>query len=258
MDVLQTILDDKSVEVADSKRRLPLAAIRRQAVGVQGIRDFKRALEIPAIAIIAEIKKASPSKGTLTEKFDHLDLAMQYQAGGAHALSVLTDKKYFQGDKMFVQDIKDLTRLPILRKDFIIDEYQVYESRVLSADALLLIVRALSKTLLSELYQCATSMGLAVLVEVHSEQEIEIANEIGADIIGINNRDLATFAVNLEQSVRLRRFIRKGALAISESGIFTATDVRALQDAGFKAVLVGEGLIRHADRSAAVRSIIPR
>ncbi|MCX6142791.1 MAG: indole-3-glycerol phosphate synthase TrpC [Ignavibacteriales bacterium] len=257
MDVLRTILEDKSVEVADARRRVPLATIRQQAANVQGIRDFKRALEKPPIAIIAEIKKASPSKGTLTEKFDHLELAMQYQAGGAHALSVLTDKKYFHGDKTFIEDIKDLTHLPILRKDFIIDEYQVYESRVLGADALLLIVRALSKAQLKELYQCAKATGLAVLVEAHSEEELEVANEIGAEIIGINNRDLVTFAVNLEQSVRLRPLIRKGALAISESGIFTVTDVRSLKNAGFKAVLVGEGLIRHADRSAAVRSIIP-
>jgi indole-3-glycerol phosphate synthase len=257
MDFLRTILEDKSVEVADARRRLPLATIRQQAANVQGIRDFKRALEKPPIAIIAEIKKTSPSKGTLTEKFDHLEMAMQYQAGGAHALSVLTDKKYFHGDKTFIQDIKDLTYLPILRKDFIIDEYQVYESRILGADALLLIVRALSKAQLGELYQCAKVTGLAVLVEVHSEGELEIANEIGAEMIGINNRDLGTFAVDLEQSVRLRPLIRKGALAISESGILNAADVRTLKNAGFKAVLVGEALIRHGDRSAAVRSMIP-
>jgi indole-3-glycerol phosphate synthase len=254
---LRTILDDKSVEVADAKRRIPLAAIRQQAADVQGIRDFKRALEKPPIAIIAEIKKTSPSKGTLTEKFDHLEMAMQYQAGGAHALSVLTDKKYFHGDKTFIQDIKDLTHLPILRKDFIIDEYQVYESRILGADALLLIVRALSKTQLSDLYQCAKMTGLAALVEVHSEGELERANEIGAEMIGINNRDLGTFAVDLELSIRLRPLIRKGALAISESGILNAADVRTLKNAGFKAVLVGEALIRHGDRSAAVRSMIP-
>ena len=257
MDVLRTILEDKSVEVADAKRRVPLASIRQQAASVQGIRDFKRALEKPPIAIIAEIKKTSPSKGTLIEKFDHLDLAMQYQAGGAHALSVLTDKKYFHGDKTFIEDIKDLTHLPILRKDFIIDEYQVYESRTLGADALLLIVRAVSKAQLGELYQCAKAAGMAVLVEAHSEEELEVANEIGAEIIGINNRDLVTFAVDLELSVRLRPLIRKGALAISESGIRTATEVRSLKNAGFRAVLVGEGLLRYADRSAAVRSIIP-
>jgi indole-3-glycerol phosphate synthase len=256
MDVLRAILEDKKAEVEDAKRRNPLAAIRQQAARVEGTRDFKRALEKPPIAIIAEIKKASPSKGTLTDKFDHLEMAMQYQAGGAHALSVLTDKKYFFGDKTFLKDIKELTHLPILRKDFIIDEYQVYESRVLGADALLLIVRAVSKTQLSELYQCAKATGMAVLVEAHSEEEVEVANEIRAEIIGINNRDLVTFSVNLEESVRLRPFIREGALAISESGIVSAADVRSLKKAGFKAVLVGEGLIRHADRSAAVRSLI--
>lgn len=255
--MLRTILEDKIVEVADAKRRTPLATIRQQAAAVHDIRDFRRALEIPPIAVIAEIKKVSPSKGTLTEKFDHLEMAMQYQAGGAHALSVLTDKKYFQGDKTFILDMKDLTQLPILRKDFIIDEYQVYESRLLGADALLLIVRAVSKVQLSELYQCAKAIGLAVLVETHSEEDLEVANEVGADIIGINNRDLGTFAINLEHSIRLRPFIRKGAFAVSESGILSATDVRTLKDAGFRAVLVGEGLIRHADWSDAVRSIIP-
>jgi indole-3-glycerol phosphate synthase len=257
MDILQTILADKSVEVADARRRVPLAAIRRMAVCIEGVRDFKGALEKPGMAIIAEIKKASPSKGTFTQKFDHLELAMDFQTGGARALSVLTDKKYFQGDKTFVKDIKDLTSLPILRKDFIIDEYQVYESGVLGADAMLLIARALSKQQLGDLYQCAKGIGLAVLVETHSEAEIETANEIGADIIGINNRDLESFEVNLERSIRLRPFIRKEALAISESGISTSADVRILKDAGFDAVLVGEGLIRQADRSAAIRSILP-
>jgi indole-3-glycerol phosphate synthase len=257
MDVLSSILEEKIVEVAEARRNISLATIRQRAVEVRGLRDFKGALEKPSIAIIAEIKKASPSKGTLTEKFNHLELALEYQAGGAHALSVLTDKKYFHGDKSFVQDIKDLTRLPVLRKDFIIDEYQVHESKVLGADALLLIVRALSKAQIGELYHCAKAIGLAVLVEVHSEEEIQSANDIGAELVGINNRDLMTFSVDLAHSIKLRPLIRRGALAVSESGISTVADVRALREAGFKAVLIGEGLIRQSDRSAAVRSIIP-
>jgi indole-3-glycerol phosphate synthase len=257
MDVLSSILEDKIVEVAEARRNISLATIRQRAADVQGMRDFKGALEKPSIALIAEIKKASPSKGTLTEKFNHLELALEYQAGGAHALSVLTDKKYFHGDKSFVQDIKDLTRLPVLRKDFIIDEYQVHESKVLGADALLLIVRALSKAQIGELYQCARAIGLAVLVEVHSEEEIQSANDIGAELVGINNRDLMTFSVDLAHSIKLRPLLWRGALAVSESGISTVADVRALREAGFKAVLVGEGLIRQFDRSAAVRSIIP-
>ena len=135
-DMLQAILEDKCREVEEARRRLSLAGIRRQANETQGTRDFRRAIEKAPIAVIAEIKKASPSKGTLSEKFNHLELAMDYERGGAHALSVVTDKKYFQGDKSFVQDVKDLTHVPVLRKDFIIDEYQVYESKVLGADAI--------------------------------------------------------------------------------------------------------------------------
>jgi indole-3-glycerol phosphate synthase len=258
MDFLQTILEDKRVEVEVAKRRKPLGVMRQQSAETKGIRDFKGALQRQGMALIAEIKKSSPSKGTLTEKFDHLDLALQYQSGGADALSVLTDKKHFGGDKLFVQDVKDITRLPILRKDFLIDEYQVYESRVLGADAVLLIVKALSKDQLRELYECAMNTGLAALVETHSADDIEMANEIKADIIGINNRDLSTFEVTLQHSLDLRELVHADALCVSESGIVSADEVQQLQKAGFKAVLVGEGLLRQADRSAAVRTLIPR
>ena len=256
MDVLRTILEDKLAEVADAKRRNSLGAIRQQAARVQGIRDFKRAIEKPSIAVIAEVKKAFPAKGTFTEKFDHLEMALRHQAGGADALSVLTDQKYFHGDKTFIQDIKDLTQLPVLRKDFIIDEYQVYESRVLGADALVLMVRAVSKAQLGELFQCAMGQGLAVLVEANSEEEIAVANAIGADIVGIVDSDSVTSAVSIGRSIRLRPLIRKEALAVSESGAFTPTELRSLQEAGFKAVLVGEGLIRLVDRSAVIRTIV--
>jgi indole-3-glycerol phosphate synthase len=258
MDFLQTILEDKRVDVDVAKRRKPLSVMRQQSVETKGVRDFRGALQRQGMALIAEIKKASPSKGTLTEKFDHLDLARQYQSGGADALSVLTDKKYFHGDKLFVQDVKDATRLPILRKDFLIDEYQVYESRVLGADAVLLIVRALSRDQLRELYECAIKSGLAVLVETHSVTDIEMANEIKAEIIGINNRDLSTFDVTLQHSLDLRKLVHADALCVSESGIVSAGDVQQLQNAGFNAVLVGEGLLRQSDRSAAVRTLIPR
>jgi len=256
MDVLQAVLEKKSAEVAEAKRRIPLGAIREQAERVQDIRDFKKALQKPPIAIIAEITKEASSSDTLVEKYDHLEMALQFQAGGAHALSVVADTKSVQHQKSFVRDIKDLTNVPILRKDLIIDEYQVYESRVFGADALLLMVRALTKTQLSELHQCATTMGLAVLVEAQSEDEVRTANEMGADIVGINNRDQVTLAFDIEQSIRLRPLIRKGALAFSDGGIFSPIDVRTLQSAGFKAVLVGQAFIRYPDKSAGVRSII--
>jgi indole-3-glycerol phosphate synthase len=257
MDILHAILDNKVAEVAEARKLVPMTEIRAKAALVSDHRDFKRALDSVPIAVIAEIKKASPSKGVMVEQFDHRALAGQYQSGGAHALSVLTDEKYFQGHKSFVRDVKQVTTLPVLRKDFILDEYQVYESVVLGADAILLIVRALSREQLRDLYACARDAGLDVLVETHSADEIGQANAIGAEIIGINNRDLSTFVADVRLSALLRGFIGPQAIAVSESGIGNADDVRMLKDAGFQAVLVGEGLIRHADRAAATRSFIP-
>jgi indole-3-glycerol phosphate synthase len=257
MDLLRSILYDKLAEVAEAKKLVPLAEIREKAATVSDHRDFKRALESVPMAVIAEIKKASPSKGVIIEQFDHRELAGQYHSGGAHALSVLTDEKYFQGHNSFVKDVKQVAALPVLRKDFILDEYQVYESVALGADAILLIVRALAREQLRSLYACARAAGLDVLVETHTAEEIVQANDIGADIIGINNRDLSTFVVDIRRSAQLREFISPQAIAVSESGIGNAADVRLLRDAGFKAVLVGEGLARHADRAAATRSLIP-
>jgi indole-3-glycerol phosphate synthase len=208
--------------------------------------------------LIAEVKRASPSKGTLAENFDHTKIAAEFQAGGAHAISVLTDRKYFGGDQSHIQQVKDVVDVPVLRKDFIIDEYQVYESRALGADAILLIVRALTVSELRHLYECAASLAMAVLVEAHTEKEIEIANSIGAEIIGVNNRDLSTFQANLSTSVALFPFIRSDALAVSESGISSAADVLALRLAGFRAALIGEAVLTRADRAAAVRELIPR
>jgi indole-3-glycerol phosphate synthase len=256
MNVLRTILEDKSAEVADAKRRISLGGIRQQSARVPGIRDFKGALLKPPIAVIAEVKKACPSKGTLIEKFDHLEMALQYQARGAHALSVLTDKKYFLGDKTFIQDIKDLTRLPILRKDFIIDEYQVYESRVLGADAVILLAGALSKEHLRELCQCAIGERLAVLVEVCCEEEIETANEIGAEIVAVSSSESINSQAILGHLIRMRPLIRKAALAVGQSGFISPEDFRSLQNAGYKAVLVGQGLISHTNRPSALPTIV--
>jgi indole-3-glycerol phosphate synthase len=219
-------------------------------------RLFGNSLREVPFALIAEIKRASPSKGVLVREFDHRKLAEEFERGGASALSVLTDKKYFSGDPSFISQIKELVRLPVLRKDFIIDEYQVYESRALGADAILLIVNALSAELLRKFHTCAVSLGMAVLVEAHTENEVMAANSIGAEIIGINNRDLSSFAVSLDTSLRLRRFIRSDAVAVSESGINSADDVRRLREAGFQAALIGEGLVTRPDRSAALREFI--
>jgi indole-3-glycerol phosphate synthase len=255
--ILDTILADKRVEVAELQKRVPLRELTDKALHTQRPRGFKRALEQKSFALIAEIKKASPSRGTLVENFDHRKLAEEFEKGGASALSVLTDRKYFSGDPAFIRHVKEAVGLPVLRKDFIVDEYQVYESRALGADAILLIVRALSAQMLMNLMKCAVSLGMDVLVETHTEEEIHAAHAAGAGIVGINNRDLSTFQASLDTSFRLRKFVAPESLAVSESGIHTRSDMTALRDAGFHAALIGEGLVTSADRVSAVRELMP-
>ncbi|HTY39359.1 MAG TPA: indole-3-glycerol phosphate synthase TrpC, partial [Bacteroidota bacterium] len=192
----------------------------------------------------------------LVEDFDHRKLAQDFAAGGASALSMLTDQKFFQGNPSFIRDVKEIVPLPVLRKDFIIDEYQVFESRVLGADAILLIVKALPQEELRRLYSTAVALGMDVLVETHTREELDVANSLGADLIGINNRDLGSFRVDLKTSLDLVPFVRPGAIAIAESGISGRRDIMALRNAGFKGALVGEGLVTKADRRAAVRELI--
>jgi indole-3-glycerol phosphate synthase len=257
MNFLETILEEKKREIAEAQENVPLDRLVSEARACPRPESFKAALQKAPFALIAEIKRASPSKGTLVNEFDHRQLAKEFQAGGAHALSVLTDRKHFGGDPSFIREVKEVVNLPVLRKDFIVDEYQIYESLCLHADAILLIVKALSAENLRRLHHCALSLGLEVLVETHTRREIETANEIGAEIIGINNRDLSTFIVNIETSLQLGRFIRSDALAVSESGIHSPSDVLMLRDSGFKAVLVGESLVTHTNRIAAVRELLP-
>lgn len=255
MSILEKILVTKRQEVTAAKRKRSLVDVKSRLGDVSLPRPFAQSLITSTIAIIAEIKKASPSKGLLVEQFDHRALAREYEAGGARALSVLTDHHYFQGRPEFIGEIKSTVRLPVLRKEFIIDEYQVYESRLIGADAILLIVKALTREALRELYECASSIGLQVLVEAHSAEEIELANNLGAMMIGVNNRDLTTFEVSLQRSIDLRRLIRDGAVAISESGIHSKTDVQILYQAGYHAVLIGEGLVSKRDRIKSLQEL---
>lgn len=248
MNVLEAILRQKRVEVREARSALPLVELRRRTVDAPPIRPFRSALQQKPIAIIAEVKKASPSRGVLTAQFDPIALAGEYEEGGASAVSVLTDEQFFQGHKSMLQSIKTAVRLPVLRKDFIIDEYQVYESRVIGADAILLIVGMLSTSQFSSLIDCAREIGLDVLVETHTEEDVGRANEHNADIIGVNNRDLKTFEVSLQHSLNLRPLVRSGAVTVSESGIQSREDVATLRKAGFDAVLVGEGLVTSSNR----------
>lgn len=256
MSILDDILIQKRKEVESARRLVPLEKLKEEAFAKGGIRSFDKALRTSGISVIAEVKKASPSRGVIVSDFDHLAIARDYEKAGANALSVLTDAPFFQGEKRFIAEIKGICSLPILRKDFILDEYQVYESKVIGADAILLIVKALDIYSIRTLHDCAQSLDLSVLVEAHTKEEIEAANSIGAAIIGINNRNLDTFEVSVGHSLGLRSFIRAGAIAVSESGIKSSQDVSALRKAGFDAILVGEGLVANSNKNNTLQELV--
>ena len=213
--------------------------------------DFKKALKREDendIHIIAEVKKASPSKGLICQDFDYLGIAKEYEKGGASALSVLTEPKYFKGENSYLTAIKEKVRLPILRKDFIIDEWQIYEAKSIGADAILLIVAALSPKQLQSYLCLARDLALQVLVETHDENEVSIALESGAEIIGVNNRNLNTFEVSLETSVKLRALVPTDKVFVAESGIHTTEDIALLKKLGCDAALIGESLMTAPNR----------
>lgn len=206
--------------------------------------------------VIAEVKRASPSKGVIRESFDHLLIATAYEKAGAAALSVLTEKNFFQGAKRYLREIKDSTALPVLRKDFIIHPMQIYESYNLGADAVLLIAACLSDEDLSRLYKAATGLGMEVLFEVHDLAELRRVLLLKPEMIGVNNRDLKTFKVDIAASLKLKKHIPENIVAVAESGIKSRADVRRLRQAGFSGVLVGELLLRAADPGVALRKLI--
>lgn len=213
--------------------------------------DFKKALkreEESPINIIAEVKKASPSKGLICQAFDYLGIAKDYQKGGASAISVLTEPKYFQGNNSYLTAIKESVGIPILRKDFIIDEWQIYEAKSIGADAILLIVAALSKAELISYLSLARSLNLQTLVETHDEKEVDTALAAGAEIIGVNNRNLQTFEVSLETSAKLRALVPKDKVFVAESGIHTVADMVLLKELGCDAALIGESLMTAPNR----------
>ena len=240
-------LEEINASKVEEVRRLePHAAeLRKQALLRNDFRPFRGALQSAGdMRIIAEVKKASPSAGIIAEDFNALSQAREYARGGAHALSVLTDEKYFHGHLGYLRQIREQVELPLLRKDFIVDELQVYESVVAGADAILLIVAGLTDEALRRLQETARTCQLDVLVEVHDLAEMDRALEIGADLIGINNRNLKTFTVDLAVTEELAEEIPSDAVGVSESGIKTAEDVRRVRACGIHAVLVGETLMR--------------
>jgi indole-3-glycerol phosphate synthase len=262
MSILEQILRDKADEIAERRRRRPLAELRRMVQDLPPTRDFLAALrpddtarEIPP-RVIAEVKKASPSRGVIRPDFDPVAIAQTYATNGAAALSILTDAKYFQGDLGFLGDISKAVTLPLLRKDFTVDAYQVYESRVAHADALLLIVAALQSGLLKDLLALAHDLGMAALLEVHTVEELERTLPLHPQLIGINNRDLRTFQTDIETTSRLLPSIPPDVVVVSESGINTAADLTRLRARGVHAFLIGESLLRAPDPGVKLREFL--
>jgi len=257
--ILERIVADKRVEVADRKRVAPRAELERRCADLPATRDFEAALR-PAgpVALIAEVKKASPSRGVLSADLDPVALAQSYAQHGAHAISVLTDEKYFKGHLDLLAAIRARVSVPLLRKDFTIDEWQLWESRAAGADAVLLIVSILEAALLRDLLGAAKGLGLAALVECHTAAELDRALSAGSRIIGINNRDLASFETTIETTLALLPSIPPGPIVISESGFFHGDQVRRVVAAGARAVLVGEGLVKADDVGAKVRELTLR
>lgn len=256
--ILDTILAHKHAEVAECKALKPIEDVQALIADSPPPRDFRGALTAPRIGrigLIAEVKKTSPSAGVIRPDFDPLQIAHAYQQAGADCLSVLTDRRFFQGDDQYLTAISGAVRLPILRKDFIVDAYQVYEARALSADAILLIVAALTPSQVAEYQGLALDLGMAALIEVHTEEEMAVAQAIGASLIGINSRDLRSFVTDLGAVERLAGLVSGDVSLVAESGIKTPADVARVADAGAHAILVGETLMRAPDIGEAVRKL---
>ena len=249
--VLKKILTRKTEEISDRKSKVSVEQLKAQLDGASAPRGFAKALQAKIAAgdsaVIAEIKKASPSKGVIRENFNPVEIAKSYERGGAACLSVLTDVDFFQGADQYLQDARAACKLPVIRKDFIIDDYQLYESRVLGADCVLLIVSALQPDKLYSLHETALSLGLDILVEVHDQRELEIALAVDNPMIGINNRNLHTFEVSLDNTFELLDQIPQDRIIITESGIHSAGDVHLMRQKNVHSFLVGEAFMRSED-----------
>jgi len=255
MNTLERIVDSTRREVQQRRDAIPLATLEQQLVARGEDRPFTEALVHPGISVIAEHKRRSPSAGTIREGATVADVVCAYERAGAAALSILTEGPHFGGSLDDLREARAATRLPILRKDFVVDHYQLFESAAVGADAILLIVAALEPRELTRLHHEALALDLDVLVEVHDEHELEVALELDADVIGINNRDLTDFSVDLQRTFELLVDIPAGKTVVSESGIRTREQLDELERVGVDAVLVGEALMRAADVEAACRAL---
>lgn len=244
MNFLDRIISDKKNSLEELKKHLPIARLKESGFFNMPTRDFKKALTSSEINIIAEIKKASPSKGIIVNDFNLESIAMKYESSSCSAISVLTEEKYFKGSLDYLQKVKKITSKPVLRKDFIFDEYQIYESKAFGADALLLISTSLDEETLKRLIFLTLDLNMVPLVEVHNELDLDKAINSNANVIGINNRDLKTFKVDLQTSASLSDKIPSNIIIVSESGINSSGDIKELKKSGISAFLIGEGILK--------------
>lgn len=258
-DILKKILQRKQQEIAERSKRLPINLLQQLAENAEPVRGFVEAIECKLAAgqsaVIAEVKKASPSKGVLREDFRPAEIALSYENGGAACLSVLTDQDFFQGHEDYLKQARTACQLPVIRKDFIIDPYQVFEARAIGADCILLIVAALDDDQLEQLSQLAIQLDMDVLVEVHNEEELHRALVLNLPLIGINNRDLHTFETSLETTIKLLNFIPDETIVITESGILGKEDVTFMREHGVNGFLVGEAFMRADEPGEALANL---
>ncbi len=254
--ILDPILENKRTEVEARKKQVSLRELEERIATNRKPRDFRSALRQEGISLIAEIKRASPSKGDILPGVDAVEIAALYEQCGARAISILTDEKFFKGKLEDLTNVHRHVRVPCLRKEFIVDEFQIYEARAADADAILLIVRCLDDAELKDYYKLAKKLEMEVLVETHTAKEIERALEAGAHIIGINNRDLDTLEVDVNRSLELKKLVPGGNILVSESGIYTRAQVQQLEDGGVDAILVGESLLSSNDIRAKMQELL--
>ncbi|MBO6128352.1 MAG: indole-3-glycerol phosphate synthase TrpC [Pseudobutyrivibrio sp.] len=256
MNILEQLAEHAKYRVEEKKKIKSLEQIKLEAMELKkGDFEFEKALLKPKMSFICECKKASPSKGIIAEDFDYLTIAKEYQEAGADCISVLTEPKWFLGSDKYLEDIANTVDIPVIRKDFTVDEYMIYEAKVLGAKAVLLICSILTEDQIKEYIRICDNLGISALVETHDETEVQIALKAGARIIGVNNRNLKDFSVDTENSKNLKKQVPKNVIFVSESGIKTSADIVALTEAGVDAVLVGETLMKAKDKKAKLKEL---
>ena len=257
--ILDTIIATKFEEIQEAQKIKSLDQLKDEVKSASQPRGFVKAIETQLsknkAAVIAEIKKASPSKGVIRENFNPKEIAMSYEKGGATCLSVLTDQKYFQGHSSYLKEARAACNLPVLRKDFMVDPYQIYEARAMGADCILLIVAALPLDLMQELEEITHDLGMNVLVEVHNREELNLALQLKTKLLGINNRNLKTFDVSLQTTFDLIKNIGPDKMIVTESGIFTSSDVKLMQDHHVNTFLIGEAFMRESDPGQSLKTL---